>query len=65
MRNVSDEGRVVFGAPSRVAFDPRREYLYVADSSNNRIVAMDIPRLSSKARLVPRVLPALPGRRTN
>ena len=65
MRNVSDEGRVVFGAPSRVAFDPRRGYLYVADSSNNRIVAMDIPRMSTKARLVPRSLPALPGRRTS
>jgi GT2 family glycosyltransferase/DNA-binding beta-propeller fold protein YncE len=65
MRNVSDEGRVVFGAPSRVAFDPRRGYLYVADSSNNRIVAMDIQRMSAKARLVPRSLPALPGRRTS
>jgi DNA-binding beta-propeller fold protein YncE len=65
MRNVSDEGRVVFGAPSRVAFDPRRGYLYVADSSNNRIVAMDIQRMSAKARLVPRALPTLPGRRTS
>src|SRR5207249_3730985 len=41
MRNVSDEGRVAFGAPTRLAFanvGPRRGWLYVADSSNNQIV---------------------------
>ncbi len=34
MRNVSDEGRVAFGAPSRVAFalgGPKRGWLYVTD----------------------------------
>jgi GT2 family glycosyltransferase/DNA-binding beta-propeller fold protein YncE len=54
MRNVSDEGRVAFGAPSRVAFDPRRGYLYVADSSNDQIVAVDIPKISGRPRLTPR-----------
>jgi O-antigen biosynthesis protein len=65
LRNISDEARVSLGAPSRVAFDPRRGYLYVADSSNNRIVAMDISRISTRARLVERSLAALPGRRTS
>ena len=43
MRNVSDEGRVKFGAPSRVAFAPGTEWLYVADSSNHQVVALNIP----------------------
>ena len=38
MRSVSDEGKLVFGAPSRVAFERRNRWLYVADSSNDRIV---------------------------
>ena len=33
IRDLSDEGREAFGAPTRVAFDPRRGWLYVADSS--------------------------------
>jgi hypothetical protein len=65
MRNVSDEGRVAFGAPSRLAFDRRRGYLYVADSSDNQIVALNIPRISSGPLLVPRPVgaPAAPARR--
>src|SRR5205814_7530005 len=43
MRNVSDEGRVKFGAPSRVAFAAGTGWLYVADSSNNQVVALNIP----------------------
>ena len=43
MRNVSDEGRVKFGAPSRVAFAPGTGWLYVADSSNHQVVALNIP----------------------
>ncbi len=62
MRNVSDEGRVAFGAPSRVAFaltGPRRGWLYVTDSSNDNVVAVNIPKISSGPMLVPRpVAPA-------
>jgi GT2 family glycosyltransferase/sugar lactone lactonase YvrE len=43
MRNVSDEGRVKFGAPSRVAFGRGTGWLYVADSSNHQVVALNIP----------------------
>ena len=46
MRNVSDEGRVVFGAPTRVAFAPKRRWLYVADSSLDKLVALNIPNLT-------------------
>jgi sugar lactone lactonase YvrE len=42
IRNVSEEGRVAFGAPSRLAFDPRRSWLYVADASKDQIVALKI-----------------------
>jgi hypothetical protein len=44
----------VLGAPSRVAFEPRRGWLYVADSSNNRIVALTIPKISPRPLVVPR-----------
>jgi DNA-binding beta-propeller fold protein YncE len=43
MRNVSEEGRVKFGAPTRVAFAPGTEWLYVADASTNSVVALNIP----------------------
>ena len=46
MRNVSDEGRVVFGAPTRVAFAPKRRWLYVADSSLDKLVVLNIPNLT-------------------
>jgi 3-oxoacyl-[acyl-carrier protein] reductase len=59
VRNVAGEGRIVLGAPSRVAFEPRRGWLYVADSSNNRIVALTIPKISSRPIVAPR--PAAPA----
>jgi sugar lactone lactonase YvrE len=43
MRNVSGEGRVTFGAPTRVAFAPGTQWLYVADASNHLVVALNIP----------------------
>jgi len=49
IRDLSDEGRAVFGAPSRVAFanaGPRRGWLYVADSSQDKIVPLIIPRIA-------------------
>jgi sugar lactone lactonase YvrE len=46
IRDLSDEGREAFGAPTRVAYAPRRSWLYVADSSRDRIVPLVIPRLA-------------------
>jgi O-antigen biosynthesis protein len=68
MRNVSDEGRVAFGTPSRVAFalsGPRRGWLYVTDSSNDQVIAVNIPKTSSGPILVPRppTPPVVPTRR--
>jgi len=61
IRDLSDEGAEVFGAPTRVAYavrGPHRGWLYVADSSKDRIVPLIIPRLAPS--LVPpkRLLPA-------
>jgi GT2 family glycosyltransferase/sugar lactone lactonase YvrE len=50
MHNVSEEGRVKFGAPSRVAYAPGTEWLYVADASNHQVVALNIPSTSLGAR---------------
>jgi len=43
IRDVGAEG---FDAPTRVAFAPRRGWLYVADASRDRIVALNIPRIA-------------------
>ncbi len=67
MRNVSDEGPVAFGTPSRVAFalsGPRRGWLFVTDSSTDRVIAVNIPKTSSGPILIPRPLvPAAPLKR--
>ena len=60
IRDLSDEGREAFGAPTRVAYDPRRGFLYVADSSQDRVVPLIIPKIAPK--LVP-PRPMLPPRR--
>src|SRR5207237_947854 len=44
MRSLTDEGRIAFGAPSRVAYDPRGRWLYVADSSADTVVPINIPK---------------------
>jgi DNA-binding beta-propeller fold protein YncE len=54
LRDLSDEGHEAFGAPSRVAYDPRRGFLYVADSSQDRVVSLIIPRIA------PNLVPARP-----
>jgi sugar lactone lactonase YvrE len=63
IRDLSDEGRAVFGAPSRVAFadgpGPRRGWLYVADSSQDKIVPLIIPRIAPN--LAQAVRPTRPG----
>src|SRR5207247_354174 len=46
IQNVSDEGHIAFGAPTRVAFEPRGGWLYVADSSKDEVVALNIPKTS-------------------
>ena len=60
LRDLSDEGREAFGAPTRVAYDPRRGFLYVADSSQDRVVPLIIPRIAPN--LVPKQ-PLLPPRK--
>jgi hypothetical protein len=63
MRSVSDEGRVAFGTPTRVAYAPRRGWLYVADSSQDKIIPLIIPRLAPNL-VAPRpVLPGLPQKK--
>jgi len=49
IRDLSDAGRVAFGAPTRVAYaesGPRRGWLYVTDSSEDKIVSLIIPRIA-------------------
>jgi hypothetical protein len=55
MHYVSVEGPVKFETPSRVAFAPGTEWLYVADSSNDKIVVLNVPSgsLTSRARAIP------------
>jgi len=51
IRDVSGDGRVPFGAPTRVAFarsGPRRGWLYVTDSNNDRIVPLNIPEIAPR-----------------
>ena len=50
MRDVTRRRAVAFGAPTRVAFAPRRGWLYVADSSDNRIVPLTIPKVAPSSR---------------
>ena len=68
LRDLSDGGRTAFGAPTRVAFasvGPRRGWLYVADSSQDKIVPLIIPTIAPN--LVPPTLrrptPRLPAAR--
>jgi hypothetical protein len=65
IRDLSDEGRIAFGAPTRIAYASRRGWLYVADSSNNRIVPLVIPTIAPNLVPVPpRPLPPIaPARR--
>ena len=49
LRDLTDEGREAFGAPTRVAFaasGPKRGWLYVADSSEDKVVPLIIPRIA-------------------
>jgi O-antigen biosynthesis protein len=60
IRDLTDEGHEVFGAPTRLAYAPRRGFLYVADSLNDSIVPLIIPRKVSVPNLMsPRPLSPL------
>ncbi|HEY6895005.1 MAG TPA: hypothetical protein VI258_12605, partial [Rhodanobacteraceae bacterium] len=59
IRDLSDEGREAFGAPTRLAYAPRKGWLYVADSSTDRVVPLIIPKIAPN--LVRR--PIAPARR--
>jgi GT2 family glycosyltransferase len=63
IRDLSEEGRAEFGAPTRVAFaasGPHRGWLYVADSTQDKIVPLIVPRIAPS--LVPS-RPIAPARR--
>jgi len=60
IREISDGGRDAFGAPSRVAYAPLKGWLYVADSSRDRLVVLNMAQIAPT--LVP--LPSPPGRAT-
>jgi len=62
IRAVSDAGREAFGAPTRVAFAQDTGWLYVTDSSRDRIVTLLIPRLLPNL-VPPRPRAPLPGRK--
>ncbi len=59
IREVAGEGREALGAPTRVAFSPRRGWLYVTDSSRDRIVVLNIPQ----PRTAPSRVPPRPARK--
>jgi hypothetical protein len=48
IRDLSEEGRDAFGAPSRsyAATGPHRGWLYVADQTDDRIMPLIIPRIA-------------------
>ena len=56
IRDLSEAGRVAFGAPTRVAYAPRRGWLYVTDSSRDQIVPVPIRNVLQNAP-VPRPAP--------
>ena len=60
IRDLTDEGREAFGTPTRVAYDPRSGFLYVADSLDDKVVPLIIPRIAPN--LVP-PRPVTPPRR--
>lgn len=53
----------VIGAPTRVAYAPRGGWLYVADSSNDRLVVLSIPRIAPALVRTRPAVPAAPVRK--
>jgi DNA-binding beta-propeller fold protein YncE len=65
IRDLSDQGKTAFGAPTRVAYSvngPRPGWLYVADSSQDKIVSLFVPRIAPNLVPPPRT-PATPPKR--
>jgi GT2 family glycosyltransferase/DNA-binding beta-propeller fold protein YncE len=62
IRDVGDAGREAFGAPTRVAYAPKTGWLYVADSSRDRLVVLNIPKIDPTLVRAPAspTLPVLP-----
>jgi sugar lactone lactonase YvrE len=61
IRDLSAAGREAFDAPSRVAFadaGPRRGWLYVADSGQDKIVPLIIPKIAPNLAQAPLPRPA-------
>jgi DNA-binding beta-propeller fold protein YncE len=46
IRDVSEGRSDGFEAPTRVAYASKGGWLYVADSSNDRVVALNIPKIA-------------------
>ena len=42
IRDISEDGRMTFGTPTRVAYAAKRGTLWIADSSGDRLVAFTI-----------------------
>jgi GT2 family glycosyltransferase/DNA-binding beta-propeller fold protein YncE len=55
IRDVSDEDKEAFGAPTRVAYARRGGWLYVTDSSRDRLVVLNITKAAPT--LLPPLLP--------
>ena len=55
IRAVSSDGRDGLEAPTRIAYAPQGGWLYVADSSNDRLVVLNIPKIA------PNLVPATPA----
>jgi DNA-binding beta-propeller fold protein YncE len=64
IRNVSDSASDAFGAPTRVAFAPKEGWLYVADSSRDRLVVLNIPKIAPSL-IRPRPVPAGAARKAS
>ena len=57
IRDVSDANQNAFGAPTRVAYAPRGGWLYVTDSTRDRLIVLNL------AKIAPTLVPAPPTRR--
>jgi GT2 family glycosyltransferase/DNA-binding beta-propeller fold protein YncE len=56
IRDLSDDRREVFGAPTRLAYARRNGFLYVADPSNDRVVPLIVPKKAAPSLAPPRSL---------
>ncbi|OFW29558.1 MAG: hypothetical protein A3H97_01390, partial [Acidobacteria bacterium RIFCSPLOWO2_02_FULL_65_29] len=64
IRDIGSEGRLTFGAPTRVAYAPLRASLWIADSSLDRLVALPV-RTETTSPQVRRPAPSPPAKVRN